>query len=80
MKKVVLLLLLTASPVPAQEARRHSSGRPLPPMPAISRPVMFDTPEADRILEALQVFPADNPWNQDVFAAPVDPWQLVMRV
>jgi len=37
-----------------------------PPMPKITAPVMFGTPEADRILEALQVFPPDNPWNQDV--------------
>ena len=29
-------------------------------MPKITKPVMFDTPEADAILEALQVFPPDN--------------------
>ena len=33
---------------------------------SIEKPVIFFTPEADRILEKLQVFPADNPWNQDV--------------
>ena len=38
--------------------------------PKITRPVMFDTPEADRILAALQVFPTDNPWNQDISTAP----------
>ena len=42
-------------------------------MPEITRPVPFDTPEADRILEALQVFPPDNPWNRDVSAWPVHP-------
>jgi len=42
-----------------------------PPMPDITAPVMFGTREADRILEALQVFPLDNPWNQDVSAMPV---------
>jgi len=47
--------------------------RPRPPMPAITAPVMFDTPEADRILAALQVFPPDNPWNQDISALPVHP-------
>jgi hypothetical protein len=52
---------------------RHSSGRPLPKMPAVTRPVLFDTPEADRILEALQVFPPDNPWNQDISKWPVHP-------
>src|SRR4030095_12697152 len=41
--------------------------------PEITRPVMFDTPEADRILAALQVFPPDNPWNQDISMAPVHP-------
>jgi hypothetical protein len=39
--------------------------------PKFTKPVMFDTPEADRILAALQVFPPDNPWNQDISTAPV---------
>jgi hypothetical protein len=43
------------------------------PTPPIRQPVMFDTPEADRILAALQVFPPDNPWNQDVSIWPVHP-------
>jgi hypothetical protein len=33
-------------------------------MPAITQPVLFDTPEADAICSALEVFPPDNPWNQ----------------
>jgi hypothetical protein len=33
--------------------------------------VLFGTPEADRILAALQVFPPDNPWNQDISSLPV---------
>ena len=37
-----------------------------PAMPAITRPVMFNSEEADRILAALQVFPPDNPWNEDI--------------
>jgi len=46
--------------------------RTRPPMPKITAPVMFDTPEADAILAALQVFPPDNPWNQDISKAPVN--------
>jgi hypothetical protein len=42
-----------------------------PAMPKITTPVMFDTPEADAILAALQVFPPDNPWNQDISSLPV---------
>src|SRR5215213_3226616 len=40
-------------------------------LPKVTQPVMFDTPEADRILAALQVFPPDNPWNQDISALPM---------
>jgi hypothetical protein len=39
----------------------------------ITRPVLFNTPEADRILESLQVFPPDNAWNQDISDWPVHP-------
>ena len=34
---------------------------------------MFDTPEADAILSAMQIFPADNPWNADVSLWPLHP-------
>lgn len=42
-----------------------------PPMPVITKPVMFNTSEADRICAALQVFPPDNPWNEDISGLPV---------
>jgi hypothetical protein len=44
-----------------------------PKMPEINQPVMFNTPEADKILAALQVFPPDNPWNEDISQLPVHP-------
>jgi hypothetical protein len=56
----VVLLLGIALPTAAK-----------PPLPAIIAPVMFNTPEADRIMEALQVFPANNPWNEDISARPL---------
>jgi hypothetical protein len=49
-----------------------------PPLPKITQPVMFDTPEADRILAALQVFPPDNWWNRDVSGLPVHPDSAAM--
>src|SRR5207302_1112382 len=54
-------------------AVKHSSGRPLPPLPAIKAPVLFNTPAADKILAAMQVFPADNAWNEDISKRPVHP-------
>ena len=41
-------------------------------LPSITTPVMFDAPEADRILSAMQIFPPDNPWNEDISTRPVD--------
>jgi hypothetical protein len=42
-------------------------------MPAIDRPTLFDTPEADALLSALEVFPPDNPWNLVVEDWPLHP-------
>ncbi len=42
-----------------------------PALPSKTQPVMFNTAEADRILADLQVFPPDNPWNEDISNLPV---------
>ncbi len=39
----------------------------------LTKPVLFNTPEADRIVSQLQVFPPDNPWNQVVTNWPRHP-------
>jgi len=61
--------LALAAAVFSAAALALAGGRP--PMPPITKPIMWDTPEADAILAALQVFPEDNPWNQDISALPV---------
>ena len=64
---------------PGSEAMQERPGsargeaRSRPAIPKIDRPIPFNTPEADRILEDLQVFPPDDPWNQDVSRWPVHP-------
>jgi len=42
-------------------------------MPKIDKPILFDTPEADAIVSALEVFPPDNPWNLVVEDWPLNP-------
>jgi hypothetical protein len=42
-------------------------------MPKFDKPILFDTPEADAILAALEVFPPDNPWNLVVADWPLHP-------
>jgi hypothetical protein len=67
--KTVRMSSLVAAAVAA--AAIGAAARERPPMPKITRPVLFDTPEADAILAAMQVFPPDNPWNQDISKLPV---------
>lgn len=54
-----------------KEKRVNHEGRVLPRMPKIEKPVMFNTPEADAILSAMQIFPKNNPWNEDISKLPV---------
>jgi hypothetical protein len=67
-RRVAAMAVLVAAGVAALAL---AAPRVRPPMPKVTAPVMFGTPEADRILEAMQVFPPDNPWNQDVSKLPV---------
>jgi hypothetical protein len=42
-------------------------------MPKIDKPILFNTPEADAVCSALEVFPPDNPWNLVVEDWPLHP-------
>jgi hypothetical protein len=61
----------SADKAPAPQVNHE--GRTLPPLPKIDKPILFNTPEADKVLEAMQVFPKDNPWNEDISKLPVLP-------
>jgi hypothetical protein len=63
----VFLILAAVGLVAAQDAD------PAMKPPKIKQPVMFDTPEADAILSAMQVLPKNNPWNEDISKRPVHP-------
>src|SRR5438874_1544728 len=55
-----------------------TAGAAQPTTPAITQPVLFNTSEADKVLAALQVFPPDNPWNEDIANRPVHPASATM--
>lgn len=57
----------TATGTPKKEDAKSPAAKP----PAIKAPVLFNTPEADALLAKMQVFPKDNPWNQDISKCPV---------
>jgi hypothetical protein len=63
---LLLALALGAGLAPGQQPER-------PKMPEFKAPVLFNTPEADRILAALQVYPPDNPFNEDISKLPLLP-------
>ncbi|HUG53979.1 MAG TPA: hypothetical protein VMR21_10265 [Vicinamibacteria bacterium] len=63
----------TAMVVTVATSLALAAGRMRPGMPKITEPVVFDTPAADAILAALQVFPPDNWWNRDVSGLPLHP-------
>lgn len=42
-------------------------------MPSFARPIPYNTPEADAIMSAAEIFPANNPWNTLVEDWPVHP-------
>jgi hypothetical protein len=67
----------TPAPVPviapAPTVTKNHEGRILPALPSITAPVLFNTPEADQILSAMQIMPKNSAWNEDISARPVHP-------
>jgi hypothetical protein len=55
---------------PASPPVNHE-GRALGTMPALAAPALWNTAEADAVLAALQLMPANSPWNEDVSGLPV---------
>src|SRR5581483_6374563 len=53
---------------PARLARIKASK-----MPKFTEPIPYNTPEADAIMSAADIFPANNPWNTLVEDWPVHP-------
>src|SRR4029079_14484210 len=46
---------------------------PTPAPKPRAQPILFNTPEADAVLAKLQIFPKDNPWNEDISERPLHP-------
>jgi hypothetical protein len=63
------VVLLTALPLSAE--RINQEGRILGQEPVVADSVLFNSPEADAIVGAMQIMPLDNPWNEDISARPL---------
>ncbi len=69
----VLLAVLSAAGESSRQGGDRLARIRAAKMPSITQPIPFNTPEADAILAALEIFPPDNPWNQDISAWPLHP-------
>src|SRR5205814_1715561 len=64
----ILSFVVTAA---AQSERINQEGRILGPAPVVTAATLFNTPQADAIVSAMQIFPVTNPWNEDISRRPL---------
>ena len=63
-------LLLTFVVAIARAERINQEGRILGPAPVVTTPILFNTPQADAIVSAIQIMPVTNAWNEDISRRP----------
>jgi hypothetical protein len=68
---VALLVTSTITFAAASAERVNQEGRILGPAPTVTTPTLFNTPQADAIVSAMQIFPVTNPWNEDISRRPL---------
>ncbi len=51
--------------------RINQEGRILGPAPAVTQPILFNTPQADAVVAAMQIMPVTSAWNEDVSRLPL---------
>jgi len=71
MKLAMILGLLGGAAAYLRAERINQEGRILGPEPTVTAPLLFNTPEADAVVAALQIMPLDSPWNEDVSRRPL---------
>jgi len=72
--RLLLAILTVAASLPAylrSAERINHVGRILGPVPVVTNSVLFNTPEADAVVSALQLFPRDNALNEDISRRPL---------
>src|SRR4051812_27518248 len=69
--QIVLILFSTASELLAE--RINQEGRILGPLPVVTNSILFNTTNADAAVSAMQIFPATDPWNEDISHRPLLP-------
>ena len=68
---VPVLLIIIGVIRPVEAERINQEGRILGPAPIVNTPILFNTPQADAIVSAMQIFPITSAWNEDISRRPV---------
>src|SRR5688572_29203140 len=69
---MALLAWSLLAPLPPGAAERiNHEGRILGAVPAVTNSLLFNTPQADAVISALQIFPPNNAWNEDISRRPL---------
>ena len=67
-RMIVFSLVLSLT---ARAERINQEGRILGPAPIVTAPILFNTPEADAIVAAMQIMPLTSAWNEDISQRPL---------
>ncbi len=65
-----LLSLMSAATCCSAAERINHEGRVLGEVPPVTTPILFNTPQADAIVSAMQIMPRDSAWNEDISTRP----------
>ncbi|MES2920988.1 MAG: hypothetical protein V4819_05560 [Verrucomicrobiota bacterium] len=66
-----ILAFILFVPLTAGAQRINHEGRILRDLPVVATPLLFNTPEADAVVSAMQIMPRDNAWNEDISQRPL---------
>src|SRR5688500_2377016 len=64
---LVVLIFVTS----ARAERIDQEGRILGSLLFVTNSLLFNTTNADAVVSSMQIYPLDNPWNEDISRAPV---------
>jgi hypothetical protein len=65
------LAILFLIPLAAVAQQINHEGRILGELPVVTVPLLFNTPQADAVVSAMQIMPRDNAWNEDISQRPL---------
>ena len=71
MKLIPGLALIALTAHALAGPRINHAGRILGAAPVVTQPILFNTPEADAVVAAMQIMPVTSAWNEDVSRLPL---------